>query len=849
MNINELTTLNKSKAIQAIRNTSDHPYSTHIEDALKPHEEERIGTGAFGVVYNSKKPNHVYKVYNDPVYHAYAKLAKEQGHIYSAFPKIHALGKTKDNLGVVKMERLKPLGPGDEELIKHLPPGIEGKQYGEWSNSHTGRRFAEKYPHLHSAMALIASKFPKVVLDTHMHNVMKRPHSKDYVLSDPIAGSPNDLNEAWLEELTTLNKSTIPDKIMANLKVQPGMAIARTLGNTKKHGKLGKGVFGVVYKSKNPNTVTKVFRDPAYLDFARYAKSNADDPHLPKIHSIKHDPKSGISVVRMEKLLSSDDMRARTGSMFTPEYEASRNIANGKTGLEVSNVELNPSHNGGWYDKVRARIVNDLKDNHPTVHDSLSNMASAMPYHKFDLHHGNVMYREHPDNKFKHTMVFTDPVVSPEVLDRVKNGKKPILEMMTLNKAVMGKGAGRMYGDKIHDTITDRSPKRRRRPGDDSFRNNKTLLGTGEFAAVYPSTHNKVVKIADDPAYHEFAKYARANPDDPHLPKIHSVKKAGSIAVYRMEKLHQISPTGYHSGEESLNDIMRNARHMPNSRVLENMNDPDTYLHTHFQNLRKVNPPLHQSLVKIIQHFPNHHFDVGPSNMMVRHNPDGTKHIVFTDPIYSKEHLMEAFWHGSGSGQLKGGESGLHLGSKKAAKQALEARIGVPAVGEWDGSREYGKTRLAGQKTIKDKGEYVTGHNSRAPQEDYYPHEHPEGFPEVSRGVSMDPYWKPDILPYAITGKMTDAIHKDFHANGRMKGLLKRGKAKSGYRYTNAAEDSGSISVVVPNGSFVKPTTLEEDGPTNGVAGGHIAGIGIGPDGEPPKKVNTKILRRRLKLV
>ena len=54
------------------------------------------------------------------------------------------------------------------------------------------------------------------------------------------------------------------------------------------------------------------------------------------------------------------------------------------------------------------------------------------------------------------------------------------------------------------------------------------------------------------------------------------------------------------------------------------------------------------------------------------------------------------------------------------------------------------------------------------------------------------------MFPVKITGPMTDTVHADFAANGRMKGHLKRGTAKRGYYYKNEAEDSGSISAVVP---------------------------------------------------
>lgn len=163
-------------------------------------------------------------------------------------------------------------------------------------------------------------------------------------------------------------------------------------------------------------------------------------------------------------------------------------------------------------------------------------------------------------------------------------------------------------------------------------------------------------------------------------------------------------------------------------------------------------------------------------------------------------------YHGSFSGDLRGGTSGLHLGTKKAAHEALTARIGHPAEGHWDGTREYGKTKLAGKKTIESRGEYVTGHNVYAPDHDYYPHEHPRPLKHAD-GTLADHTNKPSIKPYKIIGKMSNQIHtphKDFHANGYMKAAIKKGNAKRGYYYKNEAEDAGSISAVVPNGSHVK---------------------------------------------
>lgn len=181
--------------------------------------------------------------------------------------------------------------------------------------------------------------------------------------------------------------------------------------------------------------------------------------------------------------------------------------------------------------------------------------------------------------------------------------------------------------------------------------------------------------------------------------------------------------------------------------------------------------------------------------------------LQFITEHRSLEQHKNVWWHGSPSGELKGGPQGLHLGSKKAAEEALHSRIGHPAEGEWDGTREYGKTKLAGQKTMKARGISITGHNIHAPADDYFAHEHPEGLPKFGSGESLSPSHKPEIRPYHLIGQMTNTAstpHADFKANGLMAGQLKRGTAKRGYYYRNVGEDAGSISIVVPHGGHVK---------------------------------------------
>lgn len=174
------------------------------------------------------------------------------------------------------------------------------------------------------------------------------------------------------------------------------------------------------------------------------------------------------------------------------------------------------------------------------------------------------------------------------------------------------------------------------------------------------------------------------------------------------------------------------------------------------------------------------------------------------DPLVKSESDMRVFWHGSPSGELKGSPYGLHVGSRAAAEDALHARIGYPATGSWDGTREYGSTLLAGQKTLKARGIFPSGYSAGSsgaplPEEDHLPN--PAAMPQFSDGNYILPNHKPVLFQVAIKGPMANhpsRPHADYAANGRMKGLLATGRAKSGYYYKNEAEDAGSISAVVP---------------------------------------------------
>ena len=181
-----------------------------------------------------------------------------------------------------------------------------------------------------------------------------------------------------------------------------------------------------------------------------------------------------------------------------------------------------------------------------------------------------------------------------------------------------------------------------------------------------------------------------------------------------------------------------------------------------------------------------------------------------------KQILLEEkiqFFHGSTDKTLSG-KNGIHVGSKLAATQALESRIGVLAQGEWDGTKEYGKTLLAGKKTLqrlaKERGYYVTdGFNAGrdVPEEDYLPTQRKERA-QYSDGTKIPMESKPIVFPVKIIGQMNNTptwgVKTDQMANSLMMRAIRKGNAKNGFYYINDAEDEGSISAVVPNKTWLQ---------------------------------------------
>jgi hypothetical protein len=174
---------------------------------------------------------------------------------------------------------------------------------------------------------------------------------------------------------------------------------------------------------------------------------------------------------------------------------------------------------------------------------------------------------------------------------------------------------------------------------------------------------------------------------------------------------------------------------------------------------------------------------------------------------------LPAWYHGSPTG-FPGLQGPIHVGTYRAARMALEARIGVPADGRgWEGNRDYGKTLLAGKDTLEamergDRAYYnkypQSGHNSGddVPRHDYYPAERLR-VPTMGRAqtpMTMD--MRPAVRAYQINGPMKNTPgtpYTDTRANALANTQQTKGNGKNGFYYKNDGEDSGSISAVVPS--------------------------------------------------
>ena len=213
-----------------------------------------------------------------------------------------------------------------------------------------------------------------------------------------------------------------------------------------------------------------------------------------------------------------------------------------------------------------------------------------------------------------------------------------------------------------------------------------------------------------------------------------------------------------------------------------------------YRNIHEVRPTTRMTVKK---------YDYGP-----QHYDDPEK---FADRVHSAHNT---FWHGTPSGDLKGGTQGLHVGTKQAARDALNATIGFRADGkDWDGTEEYGDVLLAGQDRIKEIDKWgITGSNCDFPKENFKLKDRPDIAKKIkhSNGDVIPLNRRPTIVPVRVNGKMWHKNLTDESANLTMRKKLQKGEAKHGYYYKNEGEDSGSISAVVPDERHISMVPSKE---------------------------------------
>jgi 2'-5' RNA ligase/ADP-ribose pyrophosphatase YjhB (NUDIX family) len=165
-----------------------------------------------------------------------------------------------------------------------------------------------------------------------------------------------------------------------------------------------------------------------------------------------------------------------------------------------------------------------------------------------------------------------------------------------------------------------------------------------------------------------------------------------------------------------------------------------------------------------------------------------------------------------------GAAYGIHVGTEEAARQALNARIGRPAKGEWDGTREYGKTLL--------NRDYTIWHLDGTSTTQHHPPTYPTRGPVYSSGHEGPLDARPSIFPVRIKGPMVNrpsAPVTDDYANSRMRGQITRGTARRGYYYVNHGEDEGSVSAAVPSAAHLErvhpPKEAARWQPSSGIFG------------------------------
>ena len=189
----------------------------------------------------------------------------------------------------------------------------------------------------------------------------------------------------------------------------------------------------------------------------------------------------------------------------------------------------------------------------------------------------------------------------------------------------------------------------------------------------------------------------------------------------------------------------------------------------------------------------------------------GPAHGSGVDQIGRTPLALPVWYHGSPIGE-PGPTGPVHVGTMEAARQALEARIGIPADGKgWNGDREYGNTLIEGTDTLKKlaaqgyhDGYPETGYNAfDVPKKDYYPTERTNERAGMGKSDTPVPFdAKPSVAQYNIIGRMNNTATRPATDNGANRQALRA--MTGGLYYKNTGEAHDTVSAVVPDRTFLR---------------------------------------------
>ncbi len=196
MRISEITGVQRIKkspvgvAARTIGDTNKLIYSdynkawTNFVFELEELGFERLGRGAYGIVFEKPGYPWVFKVFNDdPGYFAYFNFARQHQNL-SAVPKIKGKYiRINNNTYAVRMEKLYPVNKKThQQLLDALRVLSRTVDYDLYDS--TLAQIKEKWPNIEAVLQLLPSLGDKYV-DLHADNIMKRADGS-LVITDPL---------------------------------------------------------------------------------------------------------------------------------------------------------------------------------------------------------------------------------------------------------------------------------------------------------------------------------------------------------------------------------------------------------------------------------------------------------------------------------------------------------------------------------------------------------------------------------------------------------------------------------------------------------------------------------------